>query len=66
MSNPTVVSSDSAYAVSPTKTGLTKREYIASMALQTLVNGLTDVKNMELACQNAVSLADCLIRELNR
>jgi hypothetical protein len=46
---------------------LTKREYFAAMAMQGLLSGWsTDRINADTFSRNAVSVADALIRELDK
>lgn len=44
--------------------GLTKREYFAAMALQTILSGW--ILNPEEAAEKALSYADALIKELEK
>lgn len=49
------------------KTGLTKREYFAALALQGLLTkySLNTPSDQKVICQMAVELSDSLINELN-
>lgn len=55
----------------PTAMGLTKREYFAGLAMQNIINrynpwdqGDFDSSEYEIVAENAVGLADALLKEL--
>ena len=56
--------SDEGYVINA---GLTKREYFASMAMQSaLANKSAHERTIEMITESSVKLADALIKELNK